>query len=64
MDDLQRVAVLTHTKQFICTVFMIIKFPVEIEVHFFCCSVYMSLLGDHKHWLLAHTEPGEGGKLI
>ena len=37
-DDSRQIADLTHTTQFLCVVFTIIKFPVEIEVRLFVCS--------------------------
>ena len=38
-DDSRQLADLTHTKQFLCVVFTIIKFPIEIDVRFFFVQV-------------------------
>ena len=47
MDDSRRVADLNHTKQFLWAVFTIIRFPVEINVRFFFCSVYFQMCGEY-----------------
>ena len=39
MDDSRQDAGLTYTKQFLRAVFMIIKCPVQIYLHFFFSSV-------------------------